>query len=175
MLKVENDKAILYSMGRCGTKSLTHHILGYSYSDIYGDTTQPPEERFKFFIVPEKIQQSDKTQILVLRDPKERFESGHQLWIEQNHVDHPQYDEYERFMLYHGAPFLHRLNLDINFKILLFDKLGDYVSDIKRDPALAKRKWVDNKYDWETEMGLYFKLLNENERITVEEFHKCFS
>jgi hypothetical protein len=175
MLKVENDKAILYSMGRCGTKSITHHTLGYSYSDVYGDTTLPPEERFKFFVVPDTIQQSEKTQILVLRDPKDRFMSGHQLWVEQNHQEHPQYDNYDRFMLYHGAPFLHRLNLDINFKILLFDNLGDYVSHIQRDPALEKRKWVENDYDWDTEMGLYFKLLNENQRITVEEFQKCFS
>jgi len=175
MLKVENDKAILYSMGRCGTKSMTHHILGYSYSDIYGDTNQPLEERFKFFIVPERIQQADKTQILVLRDPKERFESGHQLWLEQNHIDHPQYDDYERFMLYHGAPFLHRLDLDINFKILLFNELNNYVPDIRKDPKLEKRAWVQNTYDWDTEMGLYFKLLNENERITVEEFNRCFS
>jgi len=162
-------------MGRCGTKSITHHTLGYSYSDVYGDTTLPPEERFKFFVVPDTIQQSEKTQILVLRDPKERIMSGHQLWVEQNHQDHPQYDNYERFMLYHGAPFLHRLNLDINFKILLFDNLGDYVPHIQRDPALEKRNWVENDYDWDTEMGLYFKLLNENQRITVEEFHRCFS
>lgn len=175
MLKVENDKAILYSMGRCGTKSITHHTLGYSYSDVYGDINLPPEERFKFFIALDKIEQSEKTQILVLRDPKDRFMSGHQLWVEQSHQDHPQYDDYERFMYYHGAPFLHRLNLDINFKILLFDNLGDYVPHIQRDPALEKRNWVENDYDWDTEMGLYFKLLNENQRITVEEFHKCFS
>lgn len=175
MLKIENDKAIIYSMGRCGTKSLTHHILGYSYSDIYGDTKLPNEERFKFFIVPQKIVQESKPQILVLRDPKERFISGHYLWLKQNHIDHPQYDNYEKFMWYHGAPFLHRLNLDINFKILVFEKLGDYIPNIKKDPAMLDRMWVENEYDWETEMELYFKLLNENERISIEEFHRCFS
>lgn len=173
MLKLDNNRAELYSMGRCGTKSLSKHILGYSYSDIYNDTSNP--NRFMFFVHPETIRENDKTQILVLRKPIERFISGHQLWVEQNHIDHPQYSDYRRFMIYHGAPFLHRIDTSINFKILPFEKLSDYVLDIKRDPALAERKLVDTEYDFEREEEIYYDLINSKEELSVEEFHKCFS
>ena len=173
MLKLDNEIAELYSMGRCGTKSISHHILGYSYSDVYGDVNNP--NRFMFFVTPENIRQSEKTQILVLREPEERFISGHQLWVEQNHQDHPQYENYERFMYYHGAPFLHRIDTSIDFKILHFNKLGEYVPHINRDPDLSDRKWVENTYDWELELRLYNTLINSKEEISPEEFHRCFS
>lgn len=173
MLKLDNENAELYSMGRCGTKSISHHILGYSYSDIFNDVTN--QNRFMFFVSPENIIENNKTQILVLRNPIERFMSGHQLWIEQSHLDHPQYDSYEKFMIYHGAPFLHRLDTSINFKILRFEKLADYVPHINRDPALTDRKFTDSLYDWNQEEALYRGLIESKEELSPEEFHRCFS
>jgi len=198
MLRIEKhkDRATLYTMGRSGSKSLSYHIQGESYSArflAYKELTVA--ERLRPFIRPEDIVQLKVPQVLVLRDPKERFISGHALWTSiaksrsqmPRHYDqtihyplmmHPQFDNYDRFMEYHGAPFLHRINCDITFKILPFENLSEYMDKNEgdsRDPDLTERKWVDNDYDWDTEMSLYNKLINEKERVTVEEFNKWFS
>ena len=200
MLRLEKykDRATLYAMGRSGSKSLSYHVWGYSYSDRFLDYKKfTVAERLRPFVRPEDVVQLKVPQVLVLRNPKERFISGHALWtaIEKSksqlprHYDqtvyypmmnHPQFNNYDRFMAYHGAPFLHRINCDITFKILPFENLSEYTDKNEsgpgpQDPGLTERKWGDNDYDWDTEMSLYNKLINEKERVTVEEFNKWFS
>lgn len=179
MLKLENENAILYCMGRSGSKSLSKRILGYNYAKVFNDLNNDNAERLSFFTRPESIKHSSRQQILVIRNPKERFLSGNALWeLSAKPLNAPQYASYHTFMTYHGAPMLHKLPTNVDFKIIPFERLSEYCETIGTDPKLTGRGvWkqeYEDSYDWDNEMLLYSSIMKKD-IITLDEFNKCFS
>lgn len=187
MMKFENDNVILYCMPRAGTKSLSASVMGKPYNYYRGmiEFEESLEDPAYYHIKIEDIKAEDKLQVISLRNPVERFLSGNALWeslikstfwtVKMSETGKPIYTDYDLFMEYHGAPFLHRLNRDVDFKILPFNKIHEYADRKFGFDPVTDRVWKEEfnqRYNWSLEMQYYEELLETKEIITPEEF-KC--
>jgi len=189
MMKFENDNMILYCMPRAGTKSLSASVMGKPYNYYRGmiEFEESLEDPAYYYIKIEDIKDEDKLQVISLRNPLERFLSGNALWEvitndpfwseKMAETGKPIYTDYDLFMEYHGAPFLHRLNRDVDFKILPFDRIHEYADKKLGNDPVTDRVWKEEfnqQYKWSLEMQYYEELLENKQIITPEEF-KCLS
>jgi len=122
MIKIEKNGNVLYCAGRSGSKSISMFILGYSYFPIYCDINNP--DRLKIFTNVGSIQNTAGQVVLIVRNPKERFLSGIAFWESDEKVANmPAYNNYKYFMSYHGAPILHKIDMEVDFKIIPFETI----------------------------------------------------
>lgn len=150
---IQTNNFNLLFPGKSGSKTIGTDILGdpdWHYNRQYLD-------------VRDWVSNFDdsKLNILVIRNPVERFISGASShWIVEDLVD------YNKFMMHHGNPFMKYIP-NLSFKIIEFEKLWFDFGVEERNPS---RDSFKHNADLKDELEAWGRIKNKQEEVTATEW-----
>ena len=151
MVIIRTDRFNIGVMGRSGSRSIINDIYGRSVDHV---KIMSDIENFNNKEILKKQTNNLKDfvhNVLVLRDPKERARSGIRVELPAN---------------FHGAPFLHKIDIEAVTHIIKFEDFRKYFTIHLGKIGLptGKCQWDLNDYsddDWAEEYRLYKILLQK--------------
>jgi len=124
----DNGKVCVLCATRCGHTSMYHHFTIEPHS-----ITDPIDVWIK----------SKSQRVLVLRNPYARWISAskHSRKVRKRNPNMTS-EQFQLNLRVHGAPYLHKISRSIDFKIIDFDRLSEYIT-MSDDTFVTNSKWED--------------------------------
>ena len=180
MYCIRTDRFSLFFPLRCASRTITVSLVGKTHTELKDQKHNIWVGKGEF--VRRMISTSENNNIMVLRNPKERFLAGK--WVADSMRAEGILNSEEHYFTVlknHAAPvyysFLDQSEWkEVNFQIMLFDRIGEYFPNVHLGKKERKKtsRWL-KKYDtyfdhWQEEIDAYNFLLNNKRQIVPELF-----